>query len=39
MDINSYNLNKTATSSYEHKEIDILSKVIFSKNINIIQKN
>tara|TARA_Y100000591_G_scaffold281280_1_gene260950 strand:- start:34 stop:486 length:453 start_codon:yes stop_codon:yes gene_type:complete len=39
MDINDYNLNKTATSSYENKEIDILSKVIFSKkNINIIQK-
>ena len=39
MDINNYNLNKTATGSYEHKEIDILSKVIFSKkNINIIQK-
>tara|TARA_B000000565_G_C23772199_1_gene372663 strand:+ start:776 stop:1228 length:453 start_codon:yes stop_codon:yes gene_type:complete len=39
MKINDYNLNKTATGSYENKEIDILSKVIFSKkNINIIQK-
>jgi len=39
MKINDYNLNKEITSSYENKEIDILSKVIFSKkNINIIQK-
>ena len=39
MKIDDYNLNKSVTGSYEHKEVSILSKVVFSKkNINIIQK-
>ena len=33
MKIDDYNLNKSVTGSYEHKEVSILSKVIFSKKI------